>query len=137
MRIIGLDVGEKTIGIALSDPLMLTAQSYKTIMRVGMKKDIEEILKIMDEYQVDKIVAGYPKKLDGTPSPMCEKVDKLCEKLRSKTDKEIIYQDERFTTSAAQRMLIEADVSRAKRKKVIDAVAASYILQTYLERINK
>jgi putative Holliday junction resolvase len=137
MRIMSLDIGSKTIGVAVCDPLGITAQGIKTIRRENIKKDISEILSVIEEYGVEKIVAGYPKKLDGTPGPMCEEVDRVCNKLSKRADKEIIYQDERFTTSAAQRVLLEADVSRAKRKQVVDTVAATFILQTYLDSINK
>lgn len=137
MRVIGLDVGEKTIGVALSDPLGWTAQGLKTIKRVGIKKDINEIINIISEYNVTKIVVGLPKNMNGTLGPMGEKVMEFAEKLKSKANLEIIFQDERLTTVAAEKMLISADVSRKKRKEVIDTVAATYILQSYLDRISK
>ncbi len=137
MRIMGLDIGSKTIGVAVCDPLGITAQGIKTIRRENIKKDITEIVALIEEYGVEKIVAGYPRKLDNTPGPMCEEVDRVCNKLKKRVDMEIIYQDERFTTSAAQRVLLEADLSRAKRKQVVDTVAASFILQTYLDSVNK
>jgi putative Holliday junction resolvase len=137
LRVIGLDVGEKTIGVALSDPLGWTAQGLKTIKRVGIKKDINEIINIISEYNVTKIVVGLPKNMNGTLGPMGEKVMEFAEKLKSKANLEIIFQDERLTTVAAEKMLISADVSRKKRKEVIDTVAATYILQSYLDRISK
>lgn len=137
MRIMGLDIGDKTIGVAVSDPLGWTAQGVKTIRRAGIKSDIKEILNIMKEYQVEKIVAGFPKNMNGTVGPMGHKVIEFCEKLKDRTGMEIELQDERLTTVAAEKMLIGADVSRKKRKEVIDTVAATYILQSYLDRISK
>lgn len=137
MRIIGLDIGEKTVGVALCDPFGWTAQGLKTIRRTGIKSDINEILSIIKEYQVEKIVAGFPKNMNNTIGPTGEKVMAFCEKLKNVTNLEVILQDERLTTVAAQKMLIEADVSRKKRKEVVDTVAAVYILQTYLDRVNK
>lgn len=137
MRVIGLDIGEKTVGIAVCDPLGLTAQGIKTIRRTGIKSDINEIINIINEYQVETIVAGMPKNMNNTIGPAGERVMAFCEKLKQKVEMDIVYEDERLTTVAAQRMLIDADVSRQKRKKVIDTVAATYILQTYLDRINR
>lgn len=137
MRILGLDIGEKTIGVAVSDPMGWTAQGIKTIRRTGIKNDIKEIIDIVKEYNVEKIVAGLPKNMNGTLGPTSEKIMNFCEKLKNKSGMEIIYQDERLTTVAAEKMLIGADVSRKKRKEVIDTVAATYILQGYLDRIGK
>ncbi|TDT61989.1 Holliday junction resolvase RuvX [Fonticella tunisiensis] len=137
MRIMGLDIGEKTIGVAVSDPLGWTAQGIKTIRRKSIKKDIEEIINIIREYNVEKIVSGLPKNMNNTIGPTGEMVLSFCEKLKSKTGMEIDFQDERLTTVAAEKMLIGADVSRKKRKEVIDTVAATFILQSYLDRINK
>lgn len=137
MRLIGLDIGEKTIGVALSDPFGWTAQGLKTIRRTGIKSDINEIINIVSEFGVEKIVAGLPKNMNNTIGPTGEKVMAFCEKLKNSLKLEIIYQDERLTTVAAEKMLISADVSRKKRKEVIDTVAAVYILQTYLDRVNK
>lgn len=137
MRLIGLDIGEKTIGVALSDPFGWTAQGLKTIRRTGIKSDINEIINIVSEFGVEKIVAGLPKNMNNTIGPTGERVMAFCEKLKNSLKLEVIYQDERLTTVAAEKMLISADVSRKKRKEVIDTVAAVYILQTYLDRVNK
>lgn len=137
MRILGLDIGDATVGVAVSDPFGWTAQGLKTIRRTGIKSDINEIINIINEYKVEKIVAGLPVNMNGTLGPSSEKIKNFCEKLKDRTDIEIIYQDERLTTVAASKMLIEADVSRKKRKQVIDTVAATYILQIYLDRISK
>lgn len=133
-RIMGLDLGDKTIGVAISDPLFLTAQGLKTIKRENIKKDIKEIENIIMEYNITKIIIGFPKNMDNTVGPQGEKVLDFVGKLKNKVDMEIILEDERLTTIAAERMLIDGDVSRKKRKKVIDKVAATYILQTYLDR---
>lgn len=137
MRVIGLDIGDATVGIAISDPFGWTAQGLKTIRRTGIKSDIKEIINIINEYQVEKIVAGFPINMNGSLGPSSEKIKKFCEKLHQEIGLEIIYQDERLTTVAASRMLIEADVSRKKRKAVIDTVAATFILQIYLDRVSK
>lgn len=137
MRVMGLDIGDKTVGVAVCDPFGWTAQGIKTIRRTGIKADINEIINIIKEYNVEKIVAGLPKNMNGTLGPQGEKVLEFCEKLKNKTQMEIIFQDERLTTVAAEKMLIGADVSRKKRREVIDTVAATYILQTYLDRKDK
>jgi putative holliday junction resolvase len=137
MRILGLDIGDATIGVAVSDPFGWTAQGVKTIRRVGIKSDLKEIINIIEEYKVEKIVAGFPINMNGTLGPSSEKIKAFCGKVHEATGLEIIYQDERLTTVAATRTLIEADVSRKKRKQVIDTVAATYILQIYLDRISK
>lgn len=141
MRKIGLDVGDKTVGIAVSDPLGFTAQGIMTLERVGIRKDTTKILDMVKEYQCDTIVIGLPKKLDGTDSIQTEKVYEFRTMLENKMkstgikDVKIVWQDERLTTVMAEKVLIEADVSRAKRKKVIDKQAAVIILQSYLDSI--
>jgi putative holliday junction resolvase len=137
LRLMGLDVGEKTIGVAVSDPFGWTAQGIKTIRRSGIKTDLIEIINIVKEYNVEKIVVGLPKNMNGTIGPSGERIMEFGEKLKSETNLEIILQDERLTTVAAEKMLIAADVSRKKRKQVIDTVAATYILQGYLDKISK
>ena len=132
-RIMGLDVGDKTIGVAVSDLMGRTAQGVKTVKRVGKKKDIEELKAIIKERQVNKIVSGLPKNMNGTLGPQGEKVIKFCELLEEETGIKIEYWDERLSTVAAERSLIEADVRRDKRKKVIDMLAAVIILQGYLD----
>ena len=118
-RIMGLDIGDKTIGVAVSDIMGITAQGVKTIRRESKKKDIEELKNIIKERQVNKIVSGLPKNMNGTLGPQGEKVLKLCELIKEETGLEIDFWDERLTTVAAERSLIEGDVSRKKRKKVI------------------
>lgn len=133
-RIMGLDVGDKTIGVAVSDLMGLTAQGVKTIKRVGKKKDIEALKEIIKERQVNKIVSGLPKNMNGTLGPQGEKVIKFCELLDEETGIKIEYWDERLSTVAAERTLIQGNVRRENRKGVIDMVAAVIILQGYLDR---
>ena len=133
-RIMGLDVGDKTIGVAVSDLMGLTAQGVKTIKRVGKKKDIEALKEIIKERQVNKIVSGLPKNMNGTLGPQGEKVIKFCELLEEETGIKIEYWDERLSTVAAERTLIQGNVRREDRKGVIDMVAAVIILQGYLDR---
>ncbi|WP_432665301.1 Holliday junction resolvase RuvX [Wukongibacter baidiensis] len=133
MRIMGLDVGDKTVGVAVSDLLGLTAQGVETIIRTSNKVAINRIRELVSEKDIKKIVVGLPKNMNGSLGPQGEKVLSFVKKLEAKIDVEIVFQDERLTTVAAEKMLISADVSRKKRKKVIDKVAAVYILQGYLD----
>ena len=132
-RYIGLDVGDRTIGIAISDPFLLTAQSLMTIKRKSKIEDIEIINDIIKEKEVSKIIVGLPKNMNNTIGPQAKKVKTFVKELRKHTDLDIEYVDERLTTISATRVLIEQNVSRKKRKGVIDSVAATYILQTYLD----
>ena len=133
-RIMGLDIGDKTIGVAVSDLMGLTAQGVKTVKRVGKKKDIEALKEIIKERQDNKIVSGLPKNMNGTLGPQGEKVIKFCELLEEETGIKIEYWDERLSTVAAEKTLIQGNVRRENRKCVIDMVAAVIILQGYLDR---
>lgn len=139
MKYMALDVGDKTIGIALSDTLFITAQGLKTLNRTNIKADTGEIIKLVDENNVSRVIVGVPKNLNGTDSIQTEKVyhfkEKLENKLRStgRQNIEIIFWDERYTTVIAENILIEADLTRKKRKQVIDKMAAVVILQSYLD----
>ncbi|MEW8955210.1 Holliday junction resolvase RuvX [Clostridium sp.] len=137
MRILGLDIGDRTIGVAISDPLGYTAQGITTIRRKIDPLDIEEVRKICENYSVEKIVSGLPKNMNGTVGPQGEKVMEFCDKLKDSLNIDIEYWDERLTTVAAHRAMLEADMSRAKRKKIVDKIAATYILQGYLDRLSK
>lgn len=136
-RIMGLDVGDKTIGVAISDPLLLTAQGLETIRRENIKSDIDELEKIIEKFNITKIVVGIPKNMNNTIGPQGEKVLSFIDKLKKRISIEIVLQDERLTTVSAERILIEGDLSRKKRKKVIDMVAATYILQSYLDMMRR
>jgi putative Holliday junction resolvase len=133
-RIMGLDVGDKTIGVSVSDLLQMTAQGVTTIRRESKEKDYKALEDLIKEYNIKKVVVGLPKNMNGTLGPQGEKTMKFAEKLKNKFNLQIIYEDERLTTMAAEKLLIEGDVRREKRKGVIDKVAANFILQTYLDR---
>lgn len=138
LRIMGLDIGNRRIGVAMSDPLGWTAQGIKTITRIdGSRKDIEELREIINQYKVEKIISGLPKNMNNTLGPMSEKVMKYCANLESIFKIPVEYVDERLSTMAVTRTLIDADVSREKRKKVVDKLAAQYILQIYLDSHNR
>lgn len=129
----GLDVGDKTIGVALSDPMFLIANPLETIKRKKVSLDIKRLVEIIDEYDVETIVVGLPKNMNNSIGPQSMKVMSFVDLLKKQTDKEIIYQDERMTTIQSERVLIDMDVRRENRKKHIDKIAASFILQTYLD----
>lgn len=141
MKKLALDVGDKTIGVAVSDPMLITAQGITTIERVGIRKDTGKVLDLIKEHDCDTVVIGLPKKLDGTDSIQTEKVYEFKTRLENKLKGsgmghiKLVYQDERLTTVMAEKVLIEADVSRSKRKKVIDKQAAVLILQSYLDTL--
>lgn len=135
MRILGLDIGDRTVGVAISDPLGFTAQGITTVRRKTVEIDVEELRKICNEYGVEKIVSGLPKNMNGTLGPQSEKVLEFCEVLKSELNLPIIMWDERLTTVAAHRVMLEADLSRSKRKKIVDKIAATYILQGYLDSL--
>lgn len=135
MRIMGLDVGSKTIGVAVSDALKLTAQGIETIKidEEAGEFGIERIKELVKQYDVSEFVVGYPKNMNNTVGPRGEASEKFKQLLEETFNLPVILWDERLTTMAAERMLIEADVSRKKRKKVIDKMAAVMILQGYLD----
>ncbi len=134
MRIMGLDVGTRTIGIAISDELGITAQGLKTLKRKSMEEDFEEIAAIIRQFEIQKIVVGLPKNMDGTLGKQAEKVLKWMEALKDRIQIPMASWDERLSTVGASKVLLEADLSRRKRKKVIDKVAAVLILQGYLDQ---
>lgn len=135
MRVMALDVGSKRIGIALSDPLKITAQGLMTFNRTTPEEDFAGIWKLIDEHEVSELVVGLPKNMDGSIGFKAEEIQQFIADLTTDRSIDIIWIDERLTTVSAERALLEADVSRAKRKKVIDKMAATIILQSYLDRI--
>jgi putative Holliday junction resolvase len=138
MRILGLDVGSKTVGVAISDELGWTAQGLKTL-KINEEKNVfgfDEIGQLIKEYQVDSVVIGLPKNMNGTIGPRAEASKQFANEIESQFAVPTILWDERLTTMAAERVLIDADVSRKKRKKVIDKMAAMLILQGYLDSKN-
>lgn len=134
MRIMGLDFGERTIGVAVSDALLLTAQGITTIRRSS--KELDELRKIIEDYEVEKIILGYPKNMNGTLGPRAQETEEFAEILQKEFSLPTELWDERLSTMGAERSLLEADLSRAKRKKVIDKMAAVFILQGYLDRLS-
>ncbi|MGC7847769.1 Holliday junction resolvase RuvX [Desulforudis sp. 1088] len=132
MRILGLDVGDKRIGVALSDELGLTAQGQGAIVRGKPADDIRRIAEIIASREVESVVVGLPKKLDGSIGPQAQKVLEFVEELRKAVKVPIILWDERLSTAQVEKILIDADVRRARRRKVVDAMAAAVILDSYL-----
>ncbi len=135
MRIMSLDVGSRTIGIACSDALLMTAQGIETIRRTSLEKDFNRLQELISEYEVHELVVGMPKNMNGTKGERAEKTEEFVEKMKEVIDLPVTYWDERLSTVMAERQLIAADVSRKKRKSVIDKMAAVIILQGYLDRL--
>lgn len=134
MRIMGLDVGDATIGVAVSDELELIAQAISTIRRKTIQEDIKAIRNIIVGKKINKIVIGFPKNMNNTIGERGNKTIEFSEIVKTAfSDLEIVLWDERLTTVAAEKVLLEANVSRKNRKKVIDKVAAVFILQNYLD----
>ena len=136
MRAIALDIGDKTIGVAASDLLGITAQGVETIKRTSDKNDLKRLGELLTQYEATTFIIGLPKNMDGTEGIRCELVKKFAEKICAAfPEVKQIFWDERLSTVAATKNLIAADVSRKKRKKVIDKMAAVYILQGWLDSI--
>lgn len=136
MRVMGLDYGSKTIGVAVSDPMGLTAQGVETITREEenkLRKSLRRIEELADQYQVGEIVLGFPKNMNNTIGERAEKSLQLKETLERRLGLPVIMWDERLTTVEADRTLIEAGVRRENRKKYVDMIAAVFILQGYLD----
>jgi putative Holliday junction resolvase len=131
----GLDVGSKTIGVAISDELGIIAQGLKTIRRKTWEEDLKELHIIISEFKIERIVVGLPKNLDGTLGKQAETVLKWVESLKQRIPLPVETWDERLSTVEASRTLITADLSRKKRKGVIDKLAAVIILQGYLQQM--
>lgn len=129
----GLDVGTKTIGVAISDPMFIIANPHTTIKRTTVNEDIDKLQEIIDQYQVSKIVVGMPYNMNKSVGPQAQRVMSFMDLVKKRVDNEIIYMDERLTTVSANRVLIEQKVRREKRKDHIDKIAATYILQSFLD----
>ncbi|MGP3777677.1 MULTISPECIES: Holliday junction resolvase RuvX [Halanaerobium] len=134
MRILGLDYGNKRVGVAVSDSLGWTAQPLSTLKMHGHQELLLEIKEYIDKYAVEKIVVGMPYNMDGSVGKRAEITQAFVNFLKNNLELPIIIQDERLTTSQAKNILLEADVSRQGRKKVIDKMAAALILQSYLDQ---
>ena len=135
MRIMALDVGSRTIGIACSDALLMTAQGIETIRRTSLENDFNRLRELISEYELHELVVGMPKNMNGTKGDRAEKTEEFVEKMKAVIDLPVTFWDERLSTVMAERQLIAADVSRKKRKGVIDKMAAVVILQGYLDRL--
>ncbi len=133
MRFMGLDVGDKRIGVAISDESALIASPRETLERTGNRRDIAHLLELARREEVSEILVGMPWNLDGTSGPQADKVSRFVDALRASTEIPIAVWDERLSTVRAEEALIEADVSREKRRGVVDRVAAAIILQSYLD----
>ncbi|GBE14524.1 MAG TPA: Holliday junction resolvase RuvX [Proteobacteria bacterium] len=134
VRILGIDWGERRVGVALSDESRTIASPHSVIVRSpSINKDLGRILKLVGEHDVACVVVGNPITMDGTQGPAADKVEKIVGKLRNLLDVPVVTWDERLSTAEAQKVLIDGDVSRRKRKKIVDRVAAALILQTYLD----
>ncbi len=133
MRIIGLDVGTKTIGVAVSDIMGWTAQGITTVKRSDPDSDVAEIKKLINEFDAEQVMIGLPLNMNGSAGPSVDMVRQFGDQLEAEISIPIVYRDERMSTMAAERYLLEGDVSRKKRKKVIDKMAAVFVLQGYLD----
>lgn len=140
MRIMGLDYGAKTVGVAISDEMLLIAQPVETIKRERagkLRQTLARIETLMKEYDVEKVVIGLPKKLNNEEGDRCDKTKEFGDMVERRSGLEVVYQDERLTTVAADAVLAEGGVRKENRKEYIDKVAASIILQGYLDSIRK
>lgn len=136
-RIMGLDVGDKRIGVAVSDLLMITAQGIESYTRKTGEEDIAHLKKLAKDWQVYKVVCGLPVNMNGTIGEQAKKTQEFADNLKEALGMEIDFFDERLTTASAERLLIEADVRRSDRRKVVDKLAAVYILQAYMDSMKK
>lgn len=132
MRLLGLDVGKKTIGVAMSDPTGTIATGLGVIRRTTLAKDLAEILSIAKANDVELLVVGLPRNMDGTLGPKAREVLEFCKELESFTGLAVKTQDERLSTVSSERAMLEADLSRRRRKQLVDKTAAAIILQSYL-----
>lgn len=133
-RILGIDVGDKRIGIAVTDPLFITAQGVMTLKRKSREDDLSAFKELIERYQIKTIVAGLPVSMDGSESAQTRKTVNFCQFIKKRLGVEIIYEDERLTSVSSEEILIEGNVSRQDRKKYVDTLAAQLILQSYMER---
>lgn len=132
-RAMGLDVGDKTVGVAVSDLLGITAQGVSTLRRTNLDADLQALARLCEEYEVGRLVVGLPLNMDGTEGPRAALSRRFGEKLQQKTGLEVVFWDERLTTAEVERVLIAGDVSRRKRKAVVDQLAAQVILQGWMD----
>ena len=136
-RLLGLDLGTKTIGLAVSDGALMVASPIETIQRTKFTADASKLLAVIDGRQVAGLVLGLPVNMDGSEGPRCQSTRQFARNLLGMRDVSIAYWDERLSTAAVQRAMIDADVTRAKRAKVVDQMAAGYILQGALDFLQR
>ena len=132
-RSVGLDVGDKRIGVAVSDALSITAQPLVVIERIGTRRDIAKLEDALAPYKISRVVVGLPVELDGFEGRQAERVRAFADAYADATGHAIIFQDERFTTAQSERLLVSSGVRRKKRRQVVDKMAATLILQAYLD----
>ena len=132
-RLLGLDIGEKTIGLALSDATLLIASPLDTLKRSKFTRDAENLAGVIEEHDIGGLIIGLPINMDGSEGPRCQSVRQFAANLLGRMDLEIAFWDERLSTVAVTRTMIEADISRAKQKQAVDKLAAAYILQGALD----
>ncbi len=138
MRIMGLDFGSKTVGVAVSDELLITAQGVEIVRRKSegkLRQTLARIEELIQEYQVEKIVLGYPKNMNNSEGIRCEKTLEFKEMLERRSGLPVVLWDERLTTVAADRAMMEASIRRENRKEYVDKIAAALILQGYLDSL--
>ena len=135
-RLLGLDIGNKTIGVSVSDPLGITAQGVTTIKRASKVEDVEALKALIDKYDVEKLIVGLPKNMNNTLGFQAKRTMNYADYLKEALKMEIVYVDERLTTSGAEAVLIEGGVRRENRKKHVDKLAATLILQMYLDQMS-
>ena len=136
MRLLGLDFGSKTVGVAVSDELLITAQGVEIVRRKSpskLRQTLARIEELIEQYGVEKIVLGYPKNMNNTEGERCEKTKEFKEMLERRTGLEVVLWDERLTTVAADRSMMETGIRRENRKEYVDEIAAIFILQGYLD----
>ena len=139
MRILGLDFGTKTVGVAVSDELLITAQGVEIIRRKAptkLRQTLARIDELVGEYGVEKIVLGYPKNMNNTEGERCEKTQEFKEMLEKRTGLEVVLWDERLTTVSADNAMMEMGIRRENRKEYVDEIAAIFILQGYLDYLH-
>ena len=138
MRIMGLDFGSKTVGVAISDPLLITAQGIEIVRRKEenkLRQTLARIEELIVEYEVSEIVLGLPKHMNATEGDRVEKTREFADKLSRRTGLNVVFRDERLTTVAADRAMMEAGIRRENRKEYVDKIAAVFILQGYLDEL--
>lgn len=133
-RILGIDVGDKRIGVAVTDPLQITAQGVMTLKRKTRDDDLQAFRELIEKYEIKKIVSGLPLNMNGSESAQTRKTVNFCQFIKKRLEIEIIYIDERLTSTWSEKILIEGNVSRENRKDYIDMLAAQMILQSYMDR---